>query len=479
MGENIPQDGRRTHPGVADRPRIAHPSHRAVVRSAAVTRCTYAPALLLALAALTGCGAELDPADDPADAMVPTLDVPSDRGPDVVAARDIPLDRGADIVHALDVPLDLGVDAGRVEMDAAAMPDVRLVDAGAVDAGLPPVDAPPPRPTGVAPADAVPGAGVARDGAQTLSVAANTDVLLRFDAAPTEHVALRLDFTPTAAGVVLSVDRWDGARPVELWRTDGGTGLRVLAVFDPRGRRSFWARVRSPTALGTARLTVTRTPFADGATCPGDCARLMQLPVRIDRAEDGYDHTPSTVMRYQFGRRDLVMFVRWAGRQMAAQGRSYFVPEDFSQWDGDIPGRDRGALRHASHQRGKDVDLSLYGTDGLAPWRSYCTTRNDGSGRECVPGTVRGYDGVANAAFFAPFFATGRVTMSFLDRELLAATRTSLDRAVSLGLVPPSTRSYYTNGVGIQHWPNHDNHIHLRVSESAPGALVYEPFAPP
>lgn len=392
-----------------------------------------------------------------------------------------------------DVPGDVpGDDAAMVRPDDAPRPDdgtivnlpdlpdaTRDVPAPPVDAGPPPTDTPP-APTGIAPPSVRPGARAGLDGATPLSVPANTEVLVRFDAEPTEHVALRLDFTPTSAPVTLSVDRWDGVRPAELWYTDGGTGLRVLAVFDPRGRRTFWARVRSPVALGTARLTLTRTPFADGATCPSDCARLLQLPLRIDRAEDGYDHTPGTVMRYQFGRRDLVMFVRQAGRAMAAQGRSYFVPEDFSQWDGDIPGRDRGALRHASHQRGKDVDLSLYGSDGLAPWRSYCTARPaSGGGRECTPGTVRGYDPIANAAFFAPFFATGRVTMSFLDRELLTSTRAGLDQAIEMGLVPASTRSYYTNGVGIQHWPNHDNHIHLRVSESSPGALVYEPFAPP
>jgi len=434
---------------------------------------------------LTACGADPDAPDGPDTDAAPDA-VSDTAAPD----RTSPDDRGS-IVNPTDLldaavpsPPDVGIDRGPATPDTPAPRDVPAIR----DAGPPPVDAPPTDvptdtptpPTGIAPSSARPEARPANDGPQTLSVAANTDVLLRFDAQPTDHVALRLDFTPASSAVLLSVDRWDGQRPAELWYTDGGSGLRVLAVFDPRGPRTFWARVRSTTALGTARLTVTRTPFADGATCPGDCARLMQFPLRIDRATDGYDHTPGTVMRYQFGRRDLLMFVRWAGRTMAAQGRSYFVPEDFSQWDGDIPGRDRGSLRHASHQRGKDVDLSLYGSDGLAPWRSYCTARPaSGGGRECTPGTVRNYDPIANAAFFAPFFATGRVTMSFLDRELLTATRASLDRAIAMGLVPSSTRSNYTNGVGIQHWPNHDNHIHLRVSESAPGALVYEPFAPP
>ena len=383
-------------------------------------------------------------------------------------------DRDAADVTSADTPTPMDA---RAPADAANDSGPRADTAVIIDAPNGPDVAPPPV-SGLAPPGVRPNAPDAR-GSQTLDLPAEADVTLRFDAAPDEHVGLRLDFTPPTAAVVLSVDRWDGARPVELWRTDGGAGLRVLAVFDPRGRRTFWARIRSAVTLGGARLTVVRTPFTDGPRCEGDCARLLQLPLRIDRAEDGYDHTPSTIMRYQFGRRDLVMFIRWAGRQMASQGRRHFVPEDLSQWDGDIPGRDRGALRHASHQRGKDVDLSLYGADGEAPWRSYCTARAGSDGRECVAGTARDYDGVANAALFAPFFATGRVTMCFLDRELIAVTRAALPRATAMGLVPSVALARYTDGSGLQHWPNHDNHIHLRVSEAAPGALVYEPFAPP
>lgn len=402
---------------------------------------TRLPAQLTLLVALAGCGAE---AEAPTEADGASSDVYAD---------------------TLGEPLD----AARA--DAAAPRDAPITH----DAS----DAAPVAPAGIAPEGVRPAAARARDGAQSLSVPANEELTLRFDALPAEHVGLRLDFTPADAAAVLSIDRWDGANPAELWRTDGGNGIRVLAVFDPRGPRSFWVRARSSVRLTSARLTVTRTPFADGPRCAADCARLLQLPIRVDRDEDGYDHTLGTVMRYQFGRRDLLMFVRWAGRQMAAQGRSYFVPEDLSQWDGATPGQDRGAPRHASHQRGKDVDLSLYGTDGQAPWRSYCTTRSENGGRECVAGTVRGYDPVANAAAFAPFFATGRVTMCFLDRELINATRDALPSATAMGLIPPPAAPRYRDSSGLQHWPNHDNHIHVRVSEAEPGALVYEPFAPP
>lgn len=160
------------------------------------------------------------------------------------------------------------------------------------------------------------------------------------------------------------------------------------------------------------------------------------------------------------------------------------MPEDLSQWDGQTPGTDVGAPRHASHQRGKDVDLSLYGLDGQSVWRSYCTTEQTADGRECVAGTESGLDGVANARFFADFFATGRVTMCFLDRELHPTVFAGLDTAVSAGQIEVSLSGLFTDGVHIQHWPNHDNHIHVRVSEVEGSALTFgdlpaEPFEAP
>jgi len=107
------------------------------------------------------------------------------------------------------------------------------------------------------------------------------------------------------------------------------------------------------------------------------------------------------------------------------------VPADLSQWNGETPGNDVGSPRHVSHQRGKDVDISLYGLDGLSTWRSYCTTETTSGGRECIAGTMHDYDGTANALLFGDFFATGSVTMSFLDQELHPATITGAGDAVA------------------------------------------------
>jgi hypothetical protein len=142
-----------------------------------------------------------------------------------------------------------------------------------------------------------------------------------------------------------------------------------------------------------------------------------------------------------------------------------FIPEDFSQWDGETPGADVGALRHASHQRGRDVDISLYGEDGLSEWRSYCMATTVDGGRACVAGSIENFDGYANALFFGDFFRTGRVTMCFLDQELTPYVVMGAEEASAVGELDASLVPLYSDGRHLQHWPNHDNHIHIRVSE--------------
>jgi hypothetical protein len=319
-------------------------------------------------------------------------------------------------------------------------------------------------PSAIAPDGANSGEQVAADGDNAVVASAGDDAVFRVESSPGEHLHFWLAFEGSPSGVELSVERWTGDSIEELGVTDAGKGLRTLAIFDAGEPRTYWARVRSSAPSFDATLTVTRTPFQDGATCSADCDKLLQLPLPIDSAIDGYANAATTVFRYQFGRRDLVMLLRYAGQRMAKKGYAPFVPEDLSQWDGQTPGTDVGAPRHASHKNGKDVDVSLYGTDGLAPWRSYCDTVNDGSGRECVPGTVEGFDGEANAIMYAGFLQSGRVTMSFLDQELIGPVVSGAESAAPSD-VPSELVPLYGDGVHLMHWPNHDNHIHVRVSD--------------
>jgi hypothetical protein len=244
-----------------------------------------------------------------------------------------------------------------------------------------------------------------------------------------------------------------------------------------------WTRRRR--AVTGATLNLTRTPFTDGIHCLDDCAHLLQLPTRNDPEVDGYTYDAATIFRYQFGRRDLVMFLRYTAQQRVLEGKRPIIPQDFSQWDGQTPGTDVGAPRHLSHQRGKDVDVSLYAADGESIWQSYCTTEAVSGGRQCVPGTRKNFDGYESAREIGHFYESGRVTMCFLDQELIAAVVPGAQAASADGLIAAELVPLYGDGVHLQHWPNHDNHVHVRVSETITTGkltarqLADEPFEAP
>jgi hypothetical protein len=118
----------------------------------------------------------------------------------------------------------------------------------------------------------------------------------------------------------------------------------------------------------------------------------------------------------------------------------------------------------------------LYGDDGEAIWRSFCETVNDGDGRECVPGSMVGFDGYAVADLIGAYYESGRVTMCFLDAELIQYVIEGADAAAADGVIDEALVPLYADGHHLQHWPNHDNHVHVRLSEEdyapagAPGA---------
>jgi hypothetical protein len=323
----------------------------------------------------------------------------------------------------------------------------------------------------IAPNGTIPGEIPAMDGDNPLATAMGEDAVVRLEVSANEHVGFFLTFDSGISGVVLELLRFDDVEPVSLAFTDGGSGLRTLAAVDATGPRTFWLRVSASEAFD-GNLEVVRTPYQDAGKCADDCAVLLQLPVANDPLIDGYDWTPSTVFRYQFGRRDLVMLLRYAGTEMRKAGRAPFIPEDLSQWNGLTPGVDVGAPRHASHKNGKDVDISLYGDDKRSEWRSYCNAQTTSEGRQCLSGTAMNFDGRANAEMFGAFLQSERVTMSFLDRVLIPEVEDGAADGVAADTIPAPLLPLYSDDVHIQHWPNHDNHIHIRLSDAQYGAQI-------
>jgi hypothetical protein len=311
------------------------------------------------------------------------------------------------------------------------------------------------RPTDVlAPAGAIAGeiAGAQGDNAITLG-GGSWGPALRFDVPAHTHVGFELGFTPGSADVDMQVLMWTGSEVQEMAVTNGGNGERVLAVLDASANRTYWVRAQG--SVSNATLYAGYTAFEEGAQCYSDCDRLLQLPLANDPAVDGYDSADYVVYRYQYGRRDALMSLRHSGRVVANAGVQPFTVQDLSKGDGSQP------PGHASHTDGKDVDLSVYDAQGNAVWYPLC----DEVANECIPGTDAGFHGEAMARQIAPMLESGRVTHIFLDAEfhasLFGAAQSLVDDGRMAAAMLPTMQDV------VQHWPNHNNHIHVRYDTAA------------
>ncbi len=285
-------------------------------------------------------------------------------------------------------------------------------------------------------------------------------VVFRVDLEPRTHASFKLLFSPQS-DVVMAIERWDGdtVSPFSMGETDGGSGLRVLAVLPRSTATTYWVSILSPAGLSNASLSMSTEIFTDAASCDDDCRRLLQLPLPDDASLDGYYSGATSVFRNQFGRRDLLMALRHAGRVVASSGYQPFQVEDLSYGDGDHP------PGHGSHRRGEDVDIELYSDDGVNVWRNhsyFCTSRN----KRCVTGTVRNFDARATALMLGGFYESGRVTLIFLDKALIKEVRKHVDDLVGDGLLSRRAANRI-KGSTLQHWANHENHAHLRFRDSS------------
>jgi hypothetical protein len=247
----------------------------------------------------------------------------------------------------------------------------------------------------------------------------------------------------------MEVLRWNGTAAISMAKTDGGTGMRVLAVLDSVEDRTFWVRFSGAVSSGT--LQAKRTPFEEGSHCNNDCALLLQFPLPIETTQEGYDLSGATY-REQFGRRDLLMFTRNAGRAVAAAKSKPFYIHDLSNWDGSAP------PGHASHDLGKDIDYSIYNAAGNPVWTSVCTPDAEDN---CLPGSVDDFGAMYMARLLGPVFASGRVQYAFLDQELHAALFAAAEDLVGKGELDASIIPVFKDVVS--HWPNHHDHCHVRV----------------
>ena len=302
----------------------------------------------------------------------------------------------------------------------------------------------------IAPLGALPGETPADEGSMTLPVGDNDwGPAVRVDAAATEHVGFRLDFSPSDAVVELQVLAWDGQTANSLGVTNEGPGLRVLAARDPSQSRTFWARAKGN--VGTGTLTVTRTPVADDPPCAAQCGTLLQLPLPVNAPLQGYDMPAGVVYRYQFGRSDVLTAVFYAGQRMASLGYAPFTLKDLSKWDGNKP------PGHETHTDGYHADISLYDAGGQAVWKVLCA----GTSSQCT-GAPNNFGAPAMALLVGAFFESGIVSSIYLDNVLIAPLRTAADALLVDGLLTSDVHAIIHSDA-LRHVNYHHHHIHIRA----------------
>jgi len=331
------------------------------------------------------------------------------------------------------------------------------------------VDCPPP----------VPGAGLAPRGtvADEVDAVAMQDVALdatfgrafRVDAAGGEHVTFRLEFAPSTADIRWEVLRFDGTVAQVHVRNDGDDlremdGLRAVAVLDRGGSRTYWFRARregGASLRGTLR--VERAPFIDAVQCTVDCSRFMLLP-QADTSLDGYGVPGHTIYPWQFGRRDLIMALRHAGRRTAANAGGPYTVKDLSRHDG------RVWYAHSTHDNGFHADLSLLNAAGDPVWGALCTPVTTASGDVCARGSVRNFGAEPMARLIDALFDSGRITWVLLDAEYHAPLLEAVDRLIALGVIAPARRPLFdattpacSGRPCVRHVVSHYHHVHVAV----------------
>ena len=302
----------------------------------------------------------------------------------------------------------------------------------------------------IAPDGALPGELFATEDPMTVAVGSGGwGPPVRVDAAATEHIGFRLDFSPSGAAVDLEVLAWDGQAATSLAVTNEGPGLRVLAARDPDQGRTFWARAKG--GVSSATMTVTRTPIADVPPCPGQCGTLLQLPLPVDAPLQGYDMPWGVTFRYQFGRRDVLTAIFFAGRRMADLGYAPFTLKDLSKWDGNKP------PGHETHTQGYHADISLYDGGGQAVWKILCA----GSSAKCTGG-ASDFGAEPMALVIGAFFESGVVSSIYLDNALIGPLLDAADLLLLDGLLTSDVHAIL-NSNALRHVDYHHHHFHIRA----------------
>ncbi|HEY4243139.1 MAG TPA: penicillin-insensitive murein endopeptidase [Kofleriaceae bacterium] len=221
------------------------------------------------------------------------------------------------------------------------------------------------------------------------------------------------------------------------------------AAAHAKRRTAKHARIQErPRARDEKPERVVR-PKATGQSVGAPWRGRLQHPVEFP-AGDGY------VIRRpwrSFGTQETVDLVGRVVRETLDE-----LPDVHVLAIGDISAEHGGAIsEHHSHQSGRDADIGLFYNE-----------KPRGYPENFVRATEDNLDCAATFTLLDNFVATKHVQMIFLDFEVQGILyRWALDHGISQAHLDRVFQ--YPHGRGssdgiVRHWPNHDNHMHVRFN---------------
>ena len=266
------------------------------------------------------------------------------------------------------------------------------------------------------------------------------------------------------------------------------TGSEYYGLYSQNGGSVYYLRaVGYDNATAAYGLEVTHIPYEDGSDCEGagyttdECVGTGAngsglLPFPFPDPEDTYvgeGYQFDTFGNYRFGRREVIMAVRYALHETTETfgAADALGLVDFADITGTTPGYDVGDPRHpeSTHDQGGNIDIAYWQTDGSNDADIIC---NDGSVHNdgyCSSAAVDSHvvDLERQAFFMAKLQYGGRLRVIGVDQVIAPLIE---DAADALGALPDgdpkkltsvevsTLKSKMAYGSG---WPYHHHHIHV------------------
>ena len=257
-----------------------------------------------------------------------------------------------------------------------------------------------------------------------------------------------------------------------IWASAASQPFERLAWFNPSDApRTRYLRVEGYNGgRGDYAIEVRTSSWHEGLDCDeafpdedaededGPCNRIMQFPQAND-ATEGYfvEHEP----HYSSLRREVAYLVRYAARETRAQFEDTepLGLLDMSQWDGDVPGRMRGQLRHpeGTHVGGNDIDIAYYSLSPGNGGKIICPDDN-----YFCTGPADDLDVDRTTFFMAQLMESDFVRVAGVDPEVAALVGPRAYEMQEEGLISNRQRQKVVGLMAYgSGWPFHQHHIHL------------------